>query len=305
MGYLIAAVAATAGGPFLYGILHERPGLAKYVDLFVYLMVPLLVLWQILPTAWEERTVLPVLALGAGFAVPLWIGRLSKPLAERADVVTLVLVLSGLLLHALFEGAGLATVAEGSPARGMMRRHARPRLVDQLFKLARRQRPKQESRSFVRIGGQFLLDLGIDQAGHGEKVRQSVVIEILHPRAPADISCLNAEARADRNVVEEALAVVPVQDVRVVGKVRLENVERAVEIEIPHAEAHPGLSRRVDSLVRRANLVVQNTASRNEPEVTHHGFVVSASTDAAIEEVVGQIRGLGRVSAILCLGLAE
>ncbi len=71
------------------------------------------------------------------------------------------------------------------------------------------------------------------------------------------------------------------------------------------AEAHPGLSRRVDSLVRRANLVVQNTASRNEPEVTHHGFVISASTDAAIEEVVAQIRGLGRVSAILCLGLAE
>jgi len=71
------------------------------------------------------------------------------------------------------------------------------------------------------------------------------------------------------------------------------------------AEAHPGLTRRVDSLVRRANLVVQNTASRNEPDVTHHGFVISASTDDAITEVVEQIRGLGRVSAVLCLGLAE
>jgi hypothetical protein len=113
LGYLIAAVAATAGGPFLYGLLHERPRLTHYVDLFVYLVVPLLVVWQIVPAAWEGRTVLPVLALGAGLAVPLWIGRLSKPLAKSTDAVTLVLVLSGLLLHALFEGAGLAPLTEG------------------------------------------------------------------------------------------------------------------------------------------------------------------------------------------------
>jgi homoserine dehydrogenase len=71
------------------------------------------------------------------------------------------------------------------------------------------------------------------------------------------------------------------------------------------AEAHPGLSRRVDSLVRRANLTVQNTASRNEPDVTHHGFVVSASTDAQLADVIDQIKGLGRVSQTLWLGLAE
>jgi hypothetical protein len=116
LGYLIAAVAATAAGPFLYGLLHERPRLTRYVDLFVYLVVPLLVVWQIVPSAWEGRTVLPVLALGAGLAVPLWIGRLSKPLAESTDAVTLVLVLSGLLLHALFEGAGLAPLTARSPA---------------------------------------------------------------------------------------------------------------------------------------------------------------------------------------------
>jgi hypothetical protein len=113
LGYLIAAVAATAGGPFLYGLLHERPRLTQYVDLFVYLVVPLLVVWQIVPTAWEGRTVMPVLALGAGLAVPLWIGRLSRPLARSTDAFTLVLVLSGLLLHALFEGAGLAPLGEG------------------------------------------------------------------------------------------------------------------------------------------------------------------------------------------------
>ena len=69
------------------------------------------------------------------------------------------------------------------------------------------------------------------------------------------------------------------------------------------AEAHPGLARRVDSLVRRAGLTVQNRASRGEPLVTHHGFVISASDDAQIQEVVDQIRELGRVEQVLWLGV--
>ncbi len=116
MGYLIAALAATAGGPLLYRLLHERPGLTRHVDLFVYVAVPLLVLWQVLPSAWVSRSVWPALALIAGLVVPLWIGRASTALAEGTDAVTLVVVLSGLLLHALFEGAGLAPLAGGRAA---------------------------------------------------------------------------------------------------------------------------------------------------------------------------------------------
>jgi len=69
------------------------------------------------------------------------------------------------------------------------------------------------------------------------------------------------------------------------------------------AEAHPGLARRVDSLVRRAGLSVQNRAHRNEPLVTHHAFIVSPSSDATIQEVVDQIRELGRVEQTLWLGV--
>ena len=71
------------------------------------------------------------------------------------------------------------------------------------------------------------------------------------------------------------------------------------------AEAHPGLARRIDSLVRRAGLTVQNRATRSEPLVTHHGFVISASDDATIGEVVDQIRELGRVEQTLWLGVVE
>jgi homoserine dehydrogenase len=71
------------------------------------------------------------------------------------------------------------------------------------------------------------------------------------------------------------------------------------------AEAHPGFTRRVDSLVRRAGLTVQNRATRGEPLVTHHGFLISASDDAKLQEIVDQIRTLGRVEQTLWLGVVE
>jgi hypothetical protein len=111
--YLIAALAATAAGPFLYGVLHDRPGLRRHVDGFVYAAVPLLVAVQILPVAWASRSVAPLLALGAGFLLPMWIGRASQSLRQGTDAVTLLVVMSGLLLHSLFEGAALAPLAAG------------------------------------------------------------------------------------------------------------------------------------------------------------------------------------------------
>ncbi|HWU90643.1 MAG TPA: homoserine dehydrogenase, partial [Kofleriaceae bacterium] len=69
------------------------------------------------------------------------------------------------------------------------------------------------------------------------------------------------------------------------------------------AEPHPGLPRRIDSLVRRAGLTVQNRASRGEPHATHHGFLISESNDAAIGDLVAQLRALGRVEQTLWLGV--
>ena len=71
------------------------------------------------------------------------------------------------------------------------------------------------------------------------------------------------------------------------------------------AEPHPGLQRKIDSLLRRGGLSVQNHAARGEPLVTHHGFVVSASDDAQIIRVIDQLRELGRVEQTLWLGIAE
>ena len=71
------------------------------------------------------------------------------------------------------------------------------------------------------------------------------------------------------------------------------------------AEPHAGLPRRIDSLVRRAGLAVQNRAARGEAHLSHHGFVISPSDDAAMEQLVEQLGGLGRVEQTLWLGVAE
>ncbi len=71
------------------------------------------------------------------------------------------------------------------------------------------------------------------------------------------------------------------------------------------AEPHPGFVRRVDSIVRRAGLTVQNRAARGEPLLTHHAFLISPSEDNTIALLDQQLRELGRVEQTLWLGVVE
>jgi homoserine dehydrogenase len=71
------------------------------------------------------------------------------------------------------------------------------------------------------------------------------------------------------------------------------------------AETHPGVARRVDSIVRRHGISVVNRVARGEAHVTHYGFLLSRSDDAPVAAVVEQLRELGRVETTLWLGVAE
>jgi homoserine dehydrogenase len=70
-------------------------------------------------------------------------------------------------------------------------------------------------------------------------------------------------------------------------------------------EPHPGLDRRIESLVRRAGLAVQNRAVRGAGEQVHLGYVVSAGSAAAIDDVRQAIARLARVHAVQVLGVYE
>ncbi len=70
-------------------------------------------------------------------------------------------------------------------------------------------------------------------------------------------------------------------------------------------EPHPGLERRIESLVRRAALTVQNHASRGEDTRVHLGFMVSSGSEAQMADVQAAVARLARVSDCLCLGVLE
>lgn len=117
MGYLIAAVAAPVLGPVLYRLLHPHPRAVGFVDNFVYLAVPLLVAWQVLPHAWAEESLVPLVVVAAGFVLPAVVERASHALAEQTDNLALIVGISGLALHAALEGAALGPDA-GSGTMG-------------------------------------------------------------------------------------------------------------------------------------------------------------------------------------------
>jgi homoserine dehydrogenase len=71
------------------------------------------------------------------------------------------------------------------------------------------------------------------------------------------------------------------------------------------ADPHPGLERRVESLVRRHGLIVQNRASRGDGERAHVAFMISPSTEDQIAEVSAAVGQLGRVHQRIALGVLE
>ena len=70
-------------------------------------------------------------------------------------------------------------------------------------------------------------------------------------------------------------------------------------------DAHPGLERRIESLVRRCGLTVQNRASRSEVPRAHLGLMISAGTEPQIAAVQSAVSRLARVHQCLCLGVLE
>jgi len=119
MLFLVAALAAPAIGPVLYGALHGRPNAARLVDGFVYLAVPLLVAWQIVPFAFEDRSLLVPLVVAAGVFLPSLFERASHAFEAHTDNLAIIVGLSGLALHALLEGAAFGPGGTVGTALGL------------------------------------------------------------------------------------------------------------------------------------------------------------------------------------------
>jgi homoserine dehydrogenase len=71
------------------------------------------------------------------------------------------------------------------------------------------------------------------------------------------------------------------------------------------ADAHPGLERRVDSLVRRLGLMAQNQVARADHDCLYLAFMISPCSDQKIGELQDAVSRLARVRTSLCLGVLE
>jgi hypothetical protein len=111
--YLIAASVAPIAGPLLYRVLHGHPKAVRLVDGSVYLAVPALLAWQVGHLALEQSTLLVLSAAAAGLAVPSLAEQISHALHRHTDKLALIMGVSGLVLHALLEGAALASGETG------------------------------------------------------------------------------------------------------------------------------------------------------------------------------------------------
>ncbi len=115
MFQLIAVLVAPALGAVLYVVLHRRPGTIRLIDTIVFVALPLLIAWQVLPHVWLERRILPLLAVGAGIGLLYLLERLSKTLARYTDNATIVLGVLSMVVHALLEGGALLVGSSSAP----------------------------------------------------------------------------------------------------------------------------------------------------------------------------------------------
>ena len=104
MLYLGIVMIAPLIGVALYRLLHSNPDAVRLVDGFVYVAVPLLLLWQIIPYTWTEQSPLPLIAVSLGILIPTLLERASRTLESQTDNLAILLGLSGLVLHAILEG---------------------------------------------------------------------------------------------------------------------------------------------------------------------------------------------------------
>ena len=108
---LVSALLAPLAGVLIYVTMHHRPRTVRLLDTTVIVALPLLVAVQVVPHAWAERSLAPVVAVAIGVGLLALVERLSHTLARHTDDVTILFAVLGLSVHALVEGSALTAGA--------------------------------------------------------------------------------------------------------------------------------------------------------------------------------------------------
>ena len=115
MSWLIAATLALAAGPVLEKCTGHRRGFAPVLDGLVMVAIPGLIFLEFVPSALGEGDWSVLLALAAGFAIPVAAERTNRWAGARTHRWALLAGLTGVALHAVLDGAVLATLSPEAP----------------------------------------------------------------------------------------------------------------------------------------------------------------------------------------------
>jgi hypothetical protein len=109
---LLLSIISLFIGPILYQWLRQGGFVAKAFDSLIIAALIVLMAFLLIPESWEALGYWSVALILAGYLLPGFLEHLIKKAAHTFHLVSLVLALVGLALHAMLDGAAL-TVGHG------------------------------------------------------------------------------------------------------------------------------------------------------------------------------------------------
>ena len=110
---LVLSIVSLFIGPLLYQWLRGGGFIAKAFDSAIIAVLILLMAFLLIPESWSQLGPLSLVLILTGYLLPGLLEHLVKRAAHTFHLVSLVLALAGLALHAMLDGAVL-TVSDGS-----------------------------------------------------------------------------------------------------------------------------------------------------------------------------------------------
>jgi hypothetical protein len=100
-------------GPVLYQWLRRGGFVARAFDSLVIAVLVVLMVFLLIPESWAELGYQSILLMLTGYLVPGLLEHLVKKAAHTFHLISLLLALAGLALHAMLDGAAL-TIGSGA-----------------------------------------------------------------------------------------------------------------------------------------------------------------------------------------------
>jgi len=114
---LLLSIISLFIGPMLYLWLRKGGFVAKAFDSVIVVVLIVLMAFLLIPESWAELGYWSVALIFAGYLLPGLLESLIKKAAHTLHLISLVLALAGLALHAMLDGAALM-IGNGSAGSG-------------------------------------------------------------------------------------------------------------------------------------------------------------------------------------------